>query len=140
MFAHGFVLVASYRICRSACFGAFVLVVSLVSFDCFGGFVSFWWFCFVVSCFAARLDRSKATTKQVTFSLKRKPFGGSLYLVKMLCLRANGELTARFRLQRDAALRKLRAAILNCSDLPAMLFGETHYPAFRYSLTAVTGQ
>ena len=47
-----------------------------------------------------------------TFSLKRKPFGGSLYFVKMLCVREEPAVTAIFLLHKETALKMLRAAIL----------------------------
>ena len=47
-----------------------------------------------------------------TFSLKRKPFGGSLYFVKMLCVREEPPMKAIFLLHKETALKMLRAAIL----------------------------
>ena len=53
-----------------------------------------------------------------TFSLKRKPFGGSLYFVKMLCVREEPAMKAIFLRHKETALKMLRAAILK-SLLPS---------------------
>ena len=72
--------------------------------------------CYWGTAFAKRINW-KATN--ITFSLKRKPFGGSLSFVKILCLRTKLDATTGLALLRPKhRIAKRRAAILAWSAFP----------------------
>ena len=71
-------------------------------------------------------QRKKIT--EPTFSLNRKPFGGSLYRVKILILRVKPDSLMAFCLHKQTNLRTKRAAILKLAYLPRIQLGMRIFP------------